>query len=134
MSAKDSVSREKAGQLMECGTDMERLENWLQLSPITVSQLPMAIIGSGNSDLAAKVEALFHSAKLDRSSSPAELERYCQSCISFCTDYGTEVQIPEDGKRLEIFCLCSATSDGPSPTVRDRPTVTVDRVTACDGL
>ena len=82
---------------MECGTDFEKLEAWLESSPIEVTQLPMAIVGSGNSNLAAKVEALCHSVKLDISSSPRELERYCKSLVSFCSDFETEYQIPEAG-------------------------------------
>ena len=93
----DRISREKAGQLMECGTDIEKLAAWLRSSPIEVTQLPMAIVGSGNSNLSAKIEALCHSAKLDISSSPRELERYSDSLVSFCSDFGTEYQIPEVG-------------------------------------
>ena len=92
---KDRVSREQAGKLMECGEDLDKLEEWGRKSPIAVSQLPMAIVGSGNSDLPAKFEGVCHSAKLDVSADPASLQRYCDSCVGFCSDFGTEAQMPQ---------------------------------------
>lgn len=80
---------------MECGNDEEMLLRWCRSNPISVCTLPLAIVGSGNSNLPAKIEALAHSVKLDVSGDPQVLEQYCQSCVSVCTDYGTESQIPE---------------------------------------
>eukprot|EP00438_Fugacium_kawagutii_P008672 Skav218415 [mRNA] locus=scaffold4660:8100:9778:- [translate_table: standard] len=91
----DRISRTKAGQLVECGDDEEMLGWWCRSKPIKVSTLPLAIIGSGASHLSAKVESLFHSVKLDVSEDPAALQAYSESCVSFCSDFGTEFQIPE---------------------------------------
>lgn len=91
----DCISRKKAGQLMECGDDEEMLGWWCRSKPIKTSTLPLAIIGSGASHLSAKVESLFHSVKLDVSDDPGTLQAYSESCVSFCSDFGTEFQIPE---------------------------------------
>lgn len=62
MSLEDRVSRSAAARLVDCGNNMEKLEEWCRnSSPITTTQLPLSIIGSGNSGLASKSEALAHS-------------------------------------------------------------------------
>ena len=61
MSLEDKVSRCAAARLVDCGDNMEMLEEWCRSSPITTTQLPLSIIGSGNAGLPSKSEALAHS-------------------------------------------------------------------------
>ena len=60
MSLEDRVSRESASQLMLAGAGREALERWARDFGLQTSQLPLAIVASGNSNLAGKYEALFH--------------------------------------------------------------------------
>ena len=60
MSLEDRVSRESAAQLMVAGAGQQALERWARDYGLETSQLPLAIVASGNSNLAGKYEALFH--------------------------------------------------------------------------
>ena len=61
MTLEDRISKEAAGMLMLAGEDPERLDAWIATNPVQTASLPAAVVGSGNSNLAAKHEALFHS-------------------------------------------------------------------------
>ncbi|CAE7256194.1 unnamed protein product [Symbiodinium natans] len=103
MTLEDRVSRAAAGNLVLAGGDGLK---WAADNVIETTQLPLALVGSGNADLSAKFEAVFHQVKLDIGTDPAALQRYSmESCISFCSDYGTESQFTEvegcDGDDLE---------------------------------
>jgi hypothetical protein len=115
---KDRVSREQAGELMQCGTDLDKIEDWCASSPIQVSQLPLGIVGSGNSDLPAKWEGVCHSVKLDIAWDHQSMQRYSQSCVSFLSDFGTEAQIPEAGLANGFWSIWGITlSDITTPQV-----------------
>ena len=60
MTLQDKVSRLAAGDLMLAGSDPDSLEKWASSHSIETSQLPLAILASGNSGLPAKFEGLFH--------------------------------------------------------------------------
>ena len=64
------------------------IAEWCLSDNIQTAVLPLCIVGSGNSDMSAKYEALLHSSMLDvgHQSLPA----YSRSVVGFCADYGVE--------------------------------------------
>ena len=59
MTLEDRVSRAAAGNLVLAGGDGLK---WAADNVIETTQLPLALVGSGNADLSAKFEAVFHQA------------------------------------------------------------------------
>ncbi|CAL1131684.1 unnamed protein product [Cladocopium goreaui] len=95
MTLEDRISRTDAEELIACQGDVAKLEEWSSKSKIMTTQLPLGIIGSGNSGLGAKHECIFHQVKLDCGSKPAELAAYCGSVVGYVADFGTESQFTE---------------------------------------
>ena len=60
MTLEDRVTREAAGNLMLAGADGSAILQWSRQQGVQTTQLPLAIVGSGNSKLPGKFEALFH--------------------------------------------------------------------------
>ena len=60
MTLEDRISRTDAEELIACQGDVAKLEEWSSKSKIMTTQLPLGIIGSGNSGLGAKHECIFH--------------------------------------------------------------------------
>ena len=60
MTLEDRISRIDAEELIACQGDIAKLEDWSSKSKIMTTQLPLGIIGSGNSVLGAKHECIFH--------------------------------------------------------------------------
>lgn len=89
----DKVSRSSAALLVEA-TANERAQ-WVKSGHLRTTCLPVAILGSGKSNAAAKFEALTHSVILDSMSGgdPRNVSAYGNSVVSFCSDFGTEAHI-----------------------------------------
>ena len=64
MTLEDRVSRAAAGELILAGGDGDEVLRWASMEGggVTTTQLPLALVGSGNSALPAKYEGLFHQA------------------------------------------------------------------------
>ncbi len=63
MTLEDRVTRKAAGLLID--SDPDDLAAWNIAGHLSKSTLPVSLVGSGNSGLAAKFEGVFHSVKLD---------------------------------------------------------------------
>ena len=66
MCLQDMVSHSSARQLMHCIDDEDLdLDEFLTSNFVSTTVLPLGIVASGNSGVAAKFECLFHSLKLE---------------------------------------------------------------------
>ena len=66
MCLQDNVKRSVAGKLVECIDNDDDLDSFLtQDFELTTAILPLGIVASGNSGVAAKFECLFHTLKLE---------------------------------------------------------------------
>ena len=88
MVLEDSVSREKAGLVIDA--DEDELSAWGEAGHLQTHVLPLTRIGSGKASLANKFAAFMHAAKLDVGSSPDCLAGYSRDIVAYCSDYGTE--------------------------------------------
>ena len=106
MCLEDCVSASVGGSIIDA--TVEELEAFSDANHVKTQILPPAVIGYGNSNVGAKVEATFHSCKLDVGGSGERLQAYSQSCIGFCSDFGTESGLM-DVPALNISDLLSST-------------------------
>ena len=88
LTIEDAVPRSKAAECIDV-SDAE-LATFSALGHLKTSVLPISVIGSGNASLPAKFEALVNSACLDQSNKPALVQKYFDSIVGYCSDYGTE--------------------------------------------
>ena len=89
----DKISRQNAGGIVEA-TPEERMQ-WCKADYLKTTTLPVSVLGSGNASAAAKFEALTHSVILDSmyAGIPANVAKYGESIISYCSDFGAEASI-----------------------------------------
>ena len=102
----ECVSASVVGSIIDA--TVEEREAFSDASHVKTQILPPAVIGYGNSNVGAKVEAMFHSCKLDVGASGERLQMYSQSCLGFCSDFGTESGLM-DVPALNISDLLSST-------------------------
>lgn len=89
----DKISRQNAGAIVEA-TPEER-DCWCKSDYLKTTTLPVSVLGSGNASAAAKFEALTHAVILDSmyGGNPANVTKYGESIISYCSDFGAEASI-----------------------------------------
>ena len=109
MSLEDVVERSRAAEIIDA--DVEQLEVFADERVLRTSVLPPAITGFGNATLPAKMEALFHSMKLDAGSSPLQLGSCAAFVISCLSDFGTDAKIPS-GAPLNLAKLLPSVRSG----------------------
>lgn len=102
----DCVSASVVGSIIDA--TVEEQEAFSDASHVKTQILPPVVIGYGNSNVGAKVEAMFHSCKLDVGASGERLQMYSQYCLGFCSDIGTESGLM-DVPALNISDLLSST-------------------------
>ena len=106
MTLQDTVPANVVGTIVDA--TVQDLENFSAAGHLKTHVLPLAIMGYGNSNLSAKVEALFHCVKLDVGTQPDRLQAYSKHVVGFCSDFGTESQLT-DVPPMDIQKLLSST-------------------------
>ena len=130
MTLEDCVAKDRASEIIDA--DREQLEAWSEEHVLRSTVLPPAIIGYGNATLAAKIEALVHSIKLDAGAAPLGLQRYAFSVCSFCSDFGTEAAIPHTPPLNIVKLLQSVRDKSDVLACREPPRLRADHDEALD--
>ena len=105
MPLEDRVTRHAAGDLMLAGADPKAILAWSRDQGIQTSQLPLAIVASGNSALAGKFEAPFHQAGQGRSRGPGHTSNSSNTSQACCSVFMWGLLCP--GKRGARHVLTS---------------------------
>lgn len=71
-------------------TNQEELASWNLANALRSSTLPVAVLGSGNTNLPAKWTALIQSINADCCGQAAIVRKYVGSIVGYCSDFGTE--------------------------------------------